>query len=98
MKEIIISADGDSIVYLVPDEVANNLEKYCIEFCDKWMRTSPQAEKYRINGVYCYNESDFINYLNEWIFPEESSILVKELDYYDYELPEEYKNYPQFNF
>ena len=31
MKEIILSADGDSVVYLVPDVVADNLEKYCIE-------------------------------------------------------------------
>lgn len=27
MKEVIISADGDSIVYLVPDAVANDLRK-----------------------------------------------------------------------
>ena len=39
MKEIIISADGDSVVYSVPDDVANHLRKYCIEFCDKWMKT-----------------------------------------------------------
>ena len=32
MKEVIISADGDSVVYLVPDAVANNLEDYCIIF------------------------------------------------------------------
>ena len=30
MKEVIISADGDSIVYLVPDAVANDLRKYCL--------------------------------------------------------------------
>lgn len=32
MKEVILSADGDSIVYLVPDEVADNLIEYCMEF------------------------------------------------------------------
>lgn len=37
MKEIILSADGDSIVYLVPDAVADNLEKYCLEFCEVWL-------------------------------------------------------------
>ena len=100
MKEIIISANGDSIVCLVPDEVANNLEKYCIEFCDKWMRTSPQAEKYRINGVYCYNESDFIDYLNKYIFPEKKSVFVKNLGWTDLgdNLPLEYQDYPYFNF
>ena len=30
MKEVIISCDGDSMLYLVPDEVADNLRKYCI--------------------------------------------------------------------
>lgn len=45
MKEIIISADGDSVVYSVPDDVANHLRKYCIEFCDKWMKTSPHAKR-----------------------------------------------------
>ena len=100
MKEIIISADGDSIVYLVPDEVADNLEKYCIEFCGKWMRTSPQAEKYRINGGYCYNESDFIDYLNKYIFPEKKSVFVKNLGWTDLgdNLPLEYQDYPYFNF
>ena len=47
LKEVIISADGDSIVYLVPDAVASDLRKYCIYFCDKWMKTSRHAEKYK---------------------------------------------------
>ncbi len=38
MKEVILSADGDSIVYLVPDAVADNLEDYCLEFCSNWLR------------------------------------------------------------
>lgn len=45
-----------------------------------------------------YDESHFIEYLNEWIFPEQPSVIVKELDFDDYELPEEYENYAQFNF
>ena len=44
MKEVILSADGDSIVYLVPDAVADNLEDYCLEFCSNWLRNSPDAE------------------------------------------------------
>ena len=39
MKSIILSADGDSVVYQVPDQVAEHLEEYCIQFCDHWMRT-----------------------------------------------------------
>ena len=66
MKNVIISADGDRMVYPVPDIVADNLDEYCIEFCDKWLRTSPHAKKYRVNGVLCYNERDFIEYLNRF--------------------------------
>lgn len=32
MKYIIISADGDSMVCLVPDEAADHLERYCLSF------------------------------------------------------------------
>ena len=35
MKEIIISADGDSVVYSVPDDVANHLRKYCMRQVDE---------------------------------------------------------------
>ena len=100
MKEVIISADGDSIVYLVPNEVAANLRKYCIDFCDKWMKTSPHAKKYRINGGYCYNEADFIEYLNNYVFPEKKSVFVKNLGWTNLgnNLPAEYKNHPYFNF
>ncbi len=44
IKEVILSADGDSIVYLVPDDVADNLEEYCLEFCSNWLRYSPDPE------------------------------------------------------
>ena len=100
MKEVIISADGDSKVYLVPDVVANNLREYCIEFCDKWMRTSPNAKKYRMNGGYCFNEEDFIEYLNEYIFPEQKSSFIKNLGWTDLgkNLPVEYQGLPVFNF
>ena len=100
MKEIIISADGDSIVYLVPDAVADDLRSYCISFCDKWMKTSPDAKKYRINGVYCFNEADFIDYLNEYVFPEQKSVFVKNLGWTDLgeNLPAEYQGVPYFNF
>lgn len=100
MKEVIISADGDSVVYLVPDEVANNLRSYCIYFCYKWMKTSPDAKKYKIKGAYCYNEADFIDYLNEYVFPEQKSIFVRNLGWTNLgrNLPDEYKEYPYFNF
>lgn len=48
--------------------------------------------------VAVYGVPDFIDYLNEWLFPEQRSMLIEQLDFYDYELPEEYDVYPQFNF
>ena len=100
MKEVILSADGDSMVYLVPEVVANDLGNYCTCFCDKWMKTSPHAKKYKIKNVYCYNEADFIDYLNEYVFPEKKSVFVKNLGWTDFgrNLPVEYKDHPYFNF
>lgn len=100
MKEVIISADGDSILYSVPDAVANDLRGYCIEFCDKWMKTSPHAKKYRRNGGFCFDQTDFIEYLNTYVFPEEKSRFVKNLGPTEFgkKLPSEYRDLPYFNF
>ena len=100
MREVILSADGDSVVYLVPDAVAEDLRKYCIEFCDKWLKTSPQAKRYRTERGYCYSEADFIDYLNEYVFPQEKSVFVKNLGWTDLgkKLPPEYQGCPWFNF
>lgn len=100
MKDVILSADGDRVVYSVPDVVADNLYQYCLDFCDKWLRTSPHAKKYRCGGCIFYTEKDFIEYLNKWIFPNQPSKLVKNLGWFDYRfpLPEPYNDYPQFNF
>ena len=100
MKNIVISADGDRKVYSVPDVVADNLSKYCIEFCTKWIRNSPHAKKYRIRGGVCYNEDDFIEYLNTYVFPKEKSVLVKNLGWIDFreKLPAPYCDYPEFIF
>lgn len=100
MKEVILSADGDSVIYSVPDAVADNLNEFCTEFCDKWLHTSPKAEKYRTAHGVCYNESDFIEYLNKYIFPDQKSVLVKNIGWTELgaNLPEEYHSYPYFNF
>lgn len=102
MKLVILSADGDSVVYSVPDIVADHLEDYCLEFCTEWLWKSPEAEKYRRDfGGYtgvCYNEADFIAYLNQHRFPQEPSVLLKNLGWTGERLPEEYKSLPYFNF
>ena len=43
MRDIILMADGARKVYSVPEAAAENLEKYCLDFCDKWLWTSPDA-------------------------------------------------------
>ena len=101
MKNVVISADGDRKVYSVPDVVADNLREYCIEFCDKWLQSSPQAKKYRKGGIVCsFDEETVIEYLNTWIFPNEKSVLVKNLGWVDFDskLPAPYTDCPQFNF
>lgn len=50
MKRILLSADGEISVFNVPDEVADNLEQYCLEFCRDWLYKSPDAKKYRSNA------------------------------------------------
>ena len=100
MKEVILSADSDSIVYLVPDEVADNLYAYCTEFCDDWLWNSPQAQKYRTGQGVRYSEDDFIEYLNKYKFPDCRSRQVKIMGWTNYgeNLPEEYKDCPNFHF
>ena len=100
MKRIILSADGDSVVYSVPDDVADHLEKYCLEFCDDWLWNSPHAQKYRTVSGVCYREADFIDYLNQYVFPEEKSVALENLGWTELgeKLPEEYRKLPCFNF
>ena len=102
MREVLLSHDDKVLMYAVPDEVAEHLEEYCLEFATNWIWKNPYGEKLlkEINGIKCavYGATDFIDYLNEWIFPDQKSTLIRQLDYFDYELPDEYRGYPQFNF
>lgn len=103
MKNVLLSADSEISVFAVPDEVANNLEKYCLEFCCDWLHKSPDAAKYRIKmgsviGV-CYNEKDFIAYLNQYVFAEQSVLITTLTNVYEEDnLPIEYIGLPYFNF
>ena len=104
MKHVILSHDSKALLYLVPDEVAERLEDYCMEFACRWLWEDTNVQKLlqEVGGVTCavYGAPDFIDYLNRWVFPQEPSSLVRELDFYGYEevFPEEYRQYPRFNF
>ncbi|MDD4125384.1 MAG: hypothetical protein PHW77_06660 [Eubacteriales bacterium] len=99
MKNVIISADCDKKVFAVPDPVADSLSDYCTEFCDKWLQSNPDAKKHRKAFGILYNEDDFIEYLNTWIFPDIKSVLIKNLGNINYNnIPAEYSDCPRFNF
>jgi len=103
MKNVLLSADSGISVFAVPDEVADQLEQYCLEFCGNWLHKSPDAAKYRrkmgdLMGV-CYTEKDFIDYLNKYVFEEQAYLVATFPDVYAKdELPEEYRRLPYFNF
>ena len=96
MKNVLLSADGPLSVYSVPDDVADNLWEYCMEFID-WLNHN--AEDYvrdtSAGPIICFDESDFIDYLNQYVFQEQST-LVAPLS--PMTPPEEYKYLPHFNF
>lgn len=103
MKKVLLSADNEISVYSVPDAVADDLVKYCMEFHSKWLWESPDAAKYHVtirgsSGV-CFDEKDFIDYLNKYICKEQST-LISTLNgiFNEKELPEEYAGLPYYNF
>lgn len=103
MAEVILSHDSEAMLYSVPAEVAADLERYCMDFATNWVWHGPENGKYlhkcgenQYGAVY--DAPDFIEYLNNWVFPERKSELVKGLGCYDDEIPEEYWNCPRFNF
>ena len=100
MKPVILSADNELKVYLVPDDVAGSLNTYCMEFSANWIQKSPYAEHLRTGQGACFDEADFIEYLNTWICPDEKSVFVENLgwDYRRKKWPEKYRKCPHFKF
>lgn len=102
MKEVILSHDSEAVIYSVPDVVADNLINVCQDFAINWVWHSGDNSKYLqlINNQYVavFGAEDFIDYLNNHLYPEHKSVEVKRLGCYDYEIPDEYKHLPRFNF
>lgn len=103
MKKVLLSHDYEMTMYLVPEAVADNLEKYCMYFCGEWIWKNPNGEKLLItmeDGEKCamYGAQEFIDYLNDYAFPDQKSVLAAEMDFNCDGIPEEYKDIPWFNF
>ena len=104
MKPIALSSDGPITIYMVPDKVADNLQQYCLEFCNDWLNNDPAAAKYRVqfkdSYCLCYGEDTFIDYLNTFLFPNQLSYEEERLKdvWPGEELPEKYHDIPRFNF
>lgn len=96
MKKVILSADGDRMLYSVPDPAADALYRFCMEFLH-WMQRTPAGKKFWDGRGYRYTEADFIDWLNER-FPEQRSVLLKDICDYDADIPAEYRDLPYFNF
>ena len=50
MKKVLLSHDGKMKMYLVPDDVADNLQEYCMYFGFEWILNDPHAEKYHVSA------------------------------------------------
>ena len=109
MKNVILNHDDDLLVFSVPDEVADNLDEYCNDFRCNWLWKNPNSEKYRHIGkddatgkeyVYVsYTSTDFIEYLNKWIFPESQSVLIDNLGLInEKDISEKYKDCQRYHF
>ncbi len=102
MKEVILSADGDLSLYLVPADVADNLAEVANEFAFTYVWFGEKSGKFlKLNGEQygaVFNEEDFIEYLNTVLYPQKPSKKIKTLCGFDDEVPKEYKNMPWYNF
>ena len=97
-KHVILSADGELSVYRVPDAVARSF----FELCDTFHRNAKKLQIHPrdINGVVLFDETDFIEYLNEKVCREEKCVFVEKIgwDYDKKHWPEKYRNCPYYNF
>ena len=85
MTNVLLSADGPVSVYAVPDPVAKNLDKLCLEF------------SMESGGIF--DETDFIWYLNREK-PWGESVFVENLGWIRdrSEIPPQYRDCKWYNF
>ena len=96
MKYVVLSADNELKVYLVPDFIAESrksFEKLCTEFSMNW-------KDRLIHPKDWYDEKDFVEYLNEKVCKEEKCAYVESIGWDDKrkKWPEKYRKCYWVNF
>lgn len=85
MANLMLSADGDVMLYEVSENIINNFDNIVEEFFD-WKKTN------------CYDEQLFVEFLQKK-FGSESIRFIKNLGWMSRDtIAEEYKNIKWFNF
>ena len=69
MKPVLLSHDSEVLLCSVPDEVAEDLEAYCLRFACDWLWHSPEAKKYHRTLGVVYGAQDFLDYLTPMSSP-----------------------------
>ena len=97
-KHVILSADGELSVYRVPDEVARSFFK----LCDTFHRNAKKLQIHPrdIGGIVLFDETDFIEYLNERVCGDEKCVFVEKIGFEQEKekWPEKYRKCPYYNF
>lgn len=85
MTYILLSSDNTPSVYLVPQELVDNFTKY-VNLFDEWLIENSKEG-------HCFDESDFVNYLNNEFFTKNPLVFFEKAESLD-----KYKDCFNFNF
>ena len=97
-KCVVLSADNELSVYRVPDAVAKSFFK----LCDTFHRDAKKLQIHprQVGGVVLFDETDFIEYLNEKVCGDEKCVFVEKIgwEHDQNRWPEQYRKCPHYNF
>lgn len=93
MKHVILGANNELKVFLVPDLIAGSFDRLCAEFHRNWTKLQVRPRDW-------FNEEDFVEYLNARVCGEEKCRFVENIgwDFDRKKRPEEYRECPHYNF
>jgi len=85
MEKLMLSADGDIMLYEVEKQILNNFDNLIEQFFD-WKKTN------------CYDEQLFVQFLRQ-TYGNNAIKFIKNLGWFDYDnIPQEYESIKRFNF